>query len=69
MELLILLRTAVSALGSYKKGKTTLACLLVSYTPLAHPRVSSQISQQTLLPQRATALRSDIHPSEQALTS
>ena len=44
MELLILLRTAVSALGSYKKGKTTLACLLVSYTPLAHPQLRDKKS-------------------------
>ena len=62
MELLILLRTAVSALGSYKKGKTTLACLLVSYTPLAHPRVSRQSSSKRWLPQRAVGWRSDIHP-------
>ena len=34
MELLILLRTAVIALGSYNKGKTILLALLVSYTPL-----------------------------------
>ena len=69
MELLILLRTAVSALGSYKKGKTTLACLLVSYTPLARPRVAKQKELQPLAPAARKAWTSDIHPSEQALTS